>query len=190
MIDIIIAGISGISLGVYGGLRYSNYLFNKVLNDKNKKVKDTFDKVFGNLNEVSFNKRVNNYVYLDSGEITVLIDLKKNVIYLSRGDEFLTDSRHLDENLSNKLLKDISSHFYKEINDVLILGEYLFSRNLSSIAFESHNSNEDNQDEDLEFESDFEEVKFNVDMLLDKINSFGISSLTEEEIKFLKNQDE
>lgn len=190
MVEIIIAGISGISLGVYAGLRYSNYLISKQiskdLKDKNKKVKDTFDKIFGNMNNVSFSKRVNNYVYLSNEDITILFDMRKNIVYLSSGDDFITDSRHLDEASSNKLLNDINKHFYNEINDVLVFGEYILSRNLSSISFEPSSHNDDYDEQNV---FDFQEVKFNVDALLDKINSFGISSLTEEEIEFLKNQD-
>lgn len=189
MIDIIIAGISGISIGIYAGLKYSNHIINKELNGKNKRVKDAFDKVFDNMGDVSFTKRVNNYVYLVNGEIDILIDLKKNMIYLSSGDEFLTDSRYLNENHSNKLLNEINTRFYNEINDVVVFGEYIISKNLASIAFEPVNPREEFQD-DEEFELDFDDVKFNVDMLLDKISAFGISSLSEEEMEFLKNQGE
>jgi hypothetical protein len=189
MIDIIISGISGISIGIYAGLKYSNHVINKELNNKNRKVKNAFDRVFHNMEEVSFTKRVNNYVYLVNGEIDILIDLKKNMIYLSSGDEFLTDSRYLDENHSNKLFNDINTRFYNEINNVVVFGDYIISKNLGSIAFEPINPMEEFQD-DEEFELDFDDVKFNVDMLLDKIGAFGISSLTEEEMEFLKNQGE
>jgi len=188
MIDIIITGISGISIGIYVGMKYSNYIFSKELKNKNVNVKNAFNKVFENYSNISFNKRVNNYVYLINGEIDILLDLKKNMIYLSSGDQFLTDSRYLDENHSNKLINEINTRFYNEINDVVSIGEYLISKNLASIAFEPISKVRDEEDEYEEDEFYFEEAKYNIDILLDKINDFGMTSLTEEEMEFLKNQ--
>ena len=192
MIEIIIAGVSGLSVGIYAGLKYANYKNSKEIsndiNQKTKVVKDTFDNIFSGMKNIKFSKRVNNYVYLEyinaNFNIDILIDLKKNMIYLSEGDKFLTDSRYLDENYSNKLINDINVNFYNEINDVITFGEYIISKNLASIAFES--VEEFNEDNDLDFE--LEEENFDVDSLLEKITALGMSSLSKEEIEFLKNQ--
>ena len=190
MIEIIIAGVSGLSIGVYAGLKYANHRFSKVIskdiNDKNKVVKETFDNIFNHMNDIKFSKRVNNYVCLEYVDIIILIDLKKNMIYLSKGDQFLTDSRYLEENHSNRLLNEINTRFYNDINDIISFGEYIISKNLASIAFEPMEEGEEEYDDEEELE--FEEAMYNVDMLLDKINAFGLSSLSEEEMEFLKNQ--
>ena len=73
MIEIIIAGVSGLSIGVYAGLKYANHRFSKVIskdiNDKNKVVKETFDNIFNHMNDIKFSKRVNNYVCLEYVDI-------------------------------------------------------------------------------------------------------------------------
>jgi hypothetical protein len=190
MVEIIFAGISGLSVGIYVGINYTNYIISqkisKELDIKNKAVKDTFDDIFSHMNEIKFSKRVNNYVYLAYIDIDILIDLKKNMIYLSKGQQFLTDSRYLDANHSNRLLSDINTRFYNDINDIITFGENIISKNLASIAFEPIDDTL-YEDED-ENELVFEDIKYNVDSLLDKISAFGISSLSKEEMEFLKNQ--
>ena len=57
---------------------------------------------------------------------------------------------------------------------------------LDSIIYDVMSSNSENKGNDINTNND--DANYNIDELLDKINTYGINSLTNDERKYLDNQ--
>ena len=178
--------IIGIVLGC--GATFTTLLLLAKRNDNKIKKKNIkiYEEVLTNLtsNEVSFNSRVNNTVQLNTlieseGEIQIMYFLDKQDISVFQDGDCLYTSSLIGKEILEKILKTIWSKFSIQINDVVQLHSNTFDRRTFMIITGTHNNNQHNQE--------IEEIDYNLDDILDKINEVGYNNLTDSEKQFLKN---
>jgi hypothetical protein len=178
--------IIGIVLGC--GATFTTLLLLAKRNDNKIKKKNIkiYEEVLTNLtsNEVSFNSRVNNTVQLNTiieseGEVQIMYFLDKQDISVFQDGDCLYTSSLIGKEILEKILKTIWSKFSIQINDVVQLHSNTFDRRTFMIITGTHNNNQHNQE--------IEEIDYNLDDILDKINEVGYNNLTDSEKQFLKN---
>lgn len=183
------------------------YLFNNLLRNilesyHIKEYKKEINKIFQNIldniyaSKTTFGSRVNNNVTITTdlpnvGVVNILYLMDKKDIAIFKGDSCI----HTSDSVNEELIGDISlgiDIFYKsEISDVVNALGMTFSRN----EFESRFGVkvEDVKNGMFKNLSDIDKIKkqnqfkFDIDEILDRINSFGIENLTDAEKEFLDN---
>jgi hypothetical protein len=185
------------------------YLFNNLLrkivegyNDSKyrKEITSIFQNVLDNLytNKTSFVSRINNTVTI----MTELNECIVNVVYLMdrrdiaifKGDKCIYTSDSIDKSLVDEIIVGLDVFYKREINDVVNVMGMVFSRdefeNKFKIKVEDMKKGmfggfPKEEMSDIEKIKRQNEVKFNIDDILDRITSVGIENLTPEEKRFL-----
>jgi hypothetical protein len=194
-------------LGVIWGfvLFYLAYKFSVWKSDKKiaSEISSKFKEVLSNLkgNKAVFVSRVNQTVIVDTRltkldvvNIVYLMDKQIVCIFKDNNCMYTTDS--LDINLKSEILDEINNKFNKEINDVVdVMGMTIsreeFQQKLEDIQkFAMKNINLDSLvggENEMDQIVQDNEIKFDVDTILDKIGKDGIESISKEEKEFLDN---
>ena len=164
-------------------------------------ISSHFKEVLSNLkmNQAVFVSRVNQTVIVDTrlaklDVVNIVYLMDKQIVCIFKDNNCMYTTESLDGNLKSELLIEINNKFNKEINDVVdIMGMTIsreeFQQKLEEIQkFTMKNINLDNL---VENEVDQivldNEIKFDVDSILDKIIKDGIESISKEEKEFLDN---
>lgn len=189
--------IIAIIIGFFG----LGYLFNNLLrkiiegyNDSKyqKEITDIFQSVLDNLytNKTSFVSRIN-------GTVTIMTELNKigmvNVVYLMdrrdiavfKGDNCIYTSDPIDKSLVEEIIVGVQVFYKHEINDIVNVLGMVFSRDEFERKKGMFGHSPKEEVSDIEKIKRQNEVKFNIDDILDRITSVGIENLTTEEKKFL-----
>ena len=186
------------------------YLFNNLLrkildfySDKSykKEINNIFQGILDNIytHKTSFNSRINNTVSvmteldtLGSINIVYLIDRKDIAVF--KGDKCIYTSDSAEQSIVDEIITGVETFYKKEINDVVNVMGMVFSRDEFEKKFgvKVEDINKSNfrglkEMSDIEKIKKRNEVKFNIDEILDRINSVGIENLTTEERNFLDN---
>jgi hypothetical protein len=201
---------NGSIIAVIIGFFCLGYLFNNLLrkvidgynNDKFiKEITYIFQSVLDNLytNKTSFVSRIN-------GTVTIMTELDKigmvNIVYLMdrrdiaifKGDKCIYTSDSIDKSLVDEIIVGLEIFYKHEINDVVNIMGMVFSRdefeNKFKIKVEDMKKGmfggfPKEEMSDIEKIKRQNEVKFNIDDILDRITSVGIENLTPEEKRFL-----
>ena len=194
-------------LGVIWGfvIFYLAYKFSVWKSDKKiaSEISSKFKEVLSNLkgNKAVFVSRVNQTVIVDTRltkldvvNIVYLMDKQIVCIFKDNNCMYTTDS--LDINLKSEILDEINNKFNKEINDVVdVMGMTIsreeFQQKLEDIQkFAMKNINLDSLvggENEMDQIVQDNEIKFDVDTILDKISKDGIESISKEEKEFLDN---
>lgn len=199
MVHFILGTIWGFVL-FYLAYRYSNWKSDKKIASN---ISSHFKEVLSNLkmNQVVFVSRVNQTVIVDTRlskldvvNIVYLMDKQIVCIFKDNNCMYTTDS--LDINLKSEILDEINNKFNKEINDVVdVMGMTIsreeFQQKLEDIQkFAMKNINLDSLvggENEMDQIVQENEIKFDVDTILDKISKDGIESISIEEKEFLDN---
>lgn len=209
MIIIIGASILSLIFGIFLGIKANKW--NRKINDdlqllkKRKADNEVYLKLLNNIksNKTKFKNRINNTVFIttklpDVGKVEVVFMMDTNEIAIFQNHRCILTS----DNVDNKTLTEVSQSILEthelEINDIIeILGlvfsridfEKKFNTNIEEIRKQSIKTSGENKIE----KNDIDKIiasnrkKFDIDEILDKINSIGIENLTPEEKLFLKN---
>ena len=198
--------IIAIIIGFFGLGYLFNNLLRKIIEGYNdgkykKEITDIFQSVLDNLytNKTGFVSRIN-------GTVTIMTELNKigmvNVVYLMdrrdiaifKGDKCIYTSDPIDKSLVDQIIVGVDVFYKHEINDIVNVLGMVFSRDEFESKFKikvedikkgmfGHSPKEEVSD--IEKIKRQNEVKFNIDDILDRITSVGIENLTPEEKKFL-----
>ena len=178
-------------------------IFIKILERiKNEQLKsqsnDTFNEILNNIlnGRSSFRTRINNTVYInmtlkDYGDVNIVYLLDKNDIGVLKNTNVVITTTIVDKEIIRKIINAIKEKFNNEINDVIEMLGFVFSKNDFEKTFGI--KAEDLKKGKIKEKSEIEKIvtendkKFNIDDILDKINKVGIENLTPEENKFLNN---
>ena len=125
--------------------------------------------------------------------------MDKGVLCIFKNNQCLYTSESIDTDLTSELLMEINEKFNNQINDVVDIMGITISKEEFELKVEEMkkwNLNNPNSLNDIEIDSksDVDEInnenenKFDTDEILDKINKFGIESLSNEELNYLNNQ--
>ena len=151
------------------------------------------------MNQAVFVSRVNQTVIVDTrlaklDVVNIVYLMDKQIVCIFKDNNCMYTTESLDGNLKSELLIEINNKFNKEINDVVdIMGMTIsreeFQQKLEDIQkFSMKNINLDslveNEVDQIVLDN---EIKFDVDSILDKISKDGIESISKEEKEFLDN---
>jgi hypothetical protein len=202
MINFILGSIWGVTL---------YYLINKFI--KWKTTKKIANEISNKFKEVLTNLKKNNAVFVSRVNHTVIVDTRlsnldivnlvylmdKGILCIFKNNQCLYTTESIDTDLASELLMEINDKFNNQINDVIDIMGMTISKEefqLKMDEMKKWNLNNPNalQDMDLSPNSDVDEIneqnknKFDTDEILDKINKFGIKSLSHDELNYLNNQ--
>ena len=198
-----IEGLMFIS-GLLIGCLITYILSNLISRSKNKSIlKDNinqFIQILKNIksDKTKFKSRVNNTIYIetnlsDYGDVGLVCLLDKKDISIFKDEKCIYTSNLINSDLINEITKAIELKHNKDINDVVEILGFVFSREDFEKSF-NVNIKEIKNGVKKE-ESDIEKIlkknkkRFDIDEILDKIGKVGIENLTEEEKQFLKNHN-
>ena len=188
--------------GLLIGCLITYILSNLISRSKNKSIlKDNinqFIQILKNIksDKTKFKSRVNNTIYIetnlsDYGDVGLVCLLDKKDISIFKDEKCIYTSNLINSDLINEITKAIELKHNKDINDVVEILGFVFSREDFEKSF-NVNIKEIKNGVKKE-ESDIEKIlkknkkRFDIDEILDKISKVGIQNLTEEEKQFLNN---
>jgi hypothetical protein len=188
--------------GLLIGCLITYILSNLISRSKNKSIlKDNinqFIQILKNIksDKTKFKSRVNNTIYIetnlsDYGDVGLVCLLDKKDISIFKDEKCIYTSNLINSDLINEITKAIELKHNKDINDVVEILGFVFSREDFEKSF-NVNIKEIKNGVKKE-ESDIEKIlkknkkRFDIDEILDKISKVGIENLTEEEKQFLNN---
>lgn len=170
----IISFIIGVALGI------KLVFFSIKMKEKQEILKNEniFLNILKNKSSLKFIQRLHDYVQLTSDNYTLYYMINSKEFSIFDGDQYLADSSKIKKSIKNKLLDYINKNFNNEINiNVSDIGGYIISNN--SIIFNGFEINDVNES--------IKDTPLNLDEILDKINTDGISSLSKNELDFLNS---
>lgn len=188
----------------------------KMKKEKNKKNKESiklFNDILFNLinGKTSFYTRYSSLVYINTtlnviGEIQIIYNLNESIIYAYKGNDLLsTLTKDIDSVLLIDIITFININYNLEMSDIVVISGIAYSKKelmstfnkitsefdikkmLDSIIYDVMSSNSENKGNDINTNNG-DDANYNIDELLDKINTYGINSLTSDERKYLDNQ--
>jgi hypothetical protein len=199
MVHFILGALWGFIL-FYLAYRYSNWISDKKIANE---IATQFKEVLSNLkrNQAVFVSRVNQTVIVDTrltklDVVNIVYLMDKQIVCIFKDNNCIHTTESLDINLKSEILTEINTKFNKEINDVIdVMGMTIsreeFQQKIQDIQkFTMKNINLDdlvgNENEVDQIVKD-NNVKYDVDTILDKISKDGIDSISKEEKEFLDN---
>ena len=192
---------------VFFGLGYLfNNLLRKILdiyNEKNykKEIDNIFQSILDNIytNKTSFNSRINNTVSVmtelsEIGSVNIVYLMDRKDIAVFKGDKCIYTSDSVEKKLVDEIISGVEIFYKHEINDVVNVMGMVFSRDEFEKKFgvkvedmKKMSFGQKEEMSDIDKIKKRNEVKFDIDDILDRIGSVGIENLTPEERKFLDN---
>ncbi len=153
------------------------------------------------MNQAVFVSRVNQTVIVDTrlaklDVVNIVYLMDKQIVCIFKDNNCIYTTENLDINLKSEILDEINNKFDKEINDVVdVMGMTIsreeFQQKLEEIQkFTMKNINLDDlvvSENEIDKIVDENEMKYDVDVILDKISKDGIDSISKEEKEFLDN---
>lgn len=184
---------------LFGGMLYKTISQYSEKSKKEKiinKINNQFKQLLSNVamgNSV-FKNRVNNTVFLGSkleehGDVDIVYMMDNKDVAIFKENKCIYTSEGVKREVIDDLTHTIERRFKKQINDVVdILGfkfyreEFEKSFNINMEDVKKQFRLDENEIDKIKKEN---EIKFDIDGILDKINKKGIGSLTLEERIFL-----
>lgn len=166
-----------------------------------KEINDIFQGILDNIytHKTSFNSRINNTVSvmteLESlGSINIVYMMDRKDIAVFKGDKCIYTSDSAEQTIVDEIIMGVEIFYKHEINDVVNVMGMVFSRDEFEKKFgvkvddiKKGTFSPKEELSDVEKIKKRNEVKFNIDEILDRISSVGIENLTPEERNFLDN---
>lgn len=192
----------GININVfYTGLR-NRISEKKKFNEKNKHFSEILSNITSEPVKAKFKSRVNNTIYIstklkDKGDVDLIYLMDKNDIAIFKNDDCIYTSENVDKETVDKIMQSVGHVFSNEINDVVNILGFTFDRPEFEKSFGvkmedvkkmmSSFTNSITQD-DSEIDKIYHEnqMRFDIDEILDRINIVGIKNLTKAELEFLR----
>jgi hypothetical protein len=162
------------------------YINSKIWKSKNRKEYNrVYRDVYSRLEDFEFKWRMNSLVLFEvsgtiNGDIELSLDLSSRKMGISKkGGEVIWTTYFLDAELKDIIIDAIIVRWWSEIDNTqnlngVIVDNKTYSHIISSDGYIEGENNSNN---------------FNLDVILDKINKFGIDKLTKEEKNFLDNYE-
>jgi len=166
-----------------------------------KDINNQFKQILSNVisNKSKFVNRINSVVFIktnlhDYGDVNIVYLLDKRSVSIFMEDKCIYTSDFADKEVINSIVETIDVKYEKNINDVVELLGFIFSREDFEKKFKVKIEDIKNgKMMDHQMESDINRIiqgnntKLDMDEILDKISKVGIENLTEEEKNFLNN---
>lgn len=189
-------------LAFYAGFMLCNFL--TVRNNKKEKdeyinlVNSVFEDILDDIIYSTFSNRINNTVTLNAyygGEVvTVMYMIDKKDIAIFKDERCIYTSESVDASIVNQLVNAIESYHRGKINDVINVMGFVFSREYFETTFKIKTEDlkrgmygpqqEVSEVDKIKTENN---MKLDIDEILDRILEVGVDKLSVEESKFLEN---
>jgi hypothetical protein len=199
MVHFILGALWGFVL-FYLAYRYSTWRSDKKIANE---IATQFKEVLSNLkkNQAVFVSRVNQTVIVDTrltklDVVNIVYLMDKQIVCIFKDNNCIHTTETLDINLKSEILTEINTKFNKEINDVIDVMGMTISRDefqekikeIQKFAMKNINLNDlVSSENELDQIINDNEIKYDVDAILDKISKDGIDSISIEEKEFLDN---
>lgn len=164
--------------------------------DKNSKFIEILENLKSNPTKAEFKRRVNGDIYIQTeisehNKVDLIYSSDKDDIAIFKNNDCLFTSDDIERKTIDEIIKAITLKFETQINDVVSVLGIIFSREeferTFGVKFEDLKKLNFNQSESEIDKIYFDnEVKFDVDEILDRINIVGINNLTKAELEFLR----
>ncbi len=179
----------GISFGIIIGAiaTVASYIFywrnikNSLVRDQSNLFKEILEEI--SLGNSEFKSRINNFVEISikntsRGPFDLIYFIDKNDIALFKNRECIFTSGYCNPEIISRTTSLILSRYGSQIyNTVSILGSTMDTKTYNSLYSRQHTK------KNLQIKS-----SYNIDDILDRINSIGYENLTKDEKDFLDNQ--
>lgn len=181
-------------LGMCFGMCFGFVLFvglTKLVNQWNlKKLQDSYNQFFTEIKELvgstsfRFINRFNDHLTFrvttkSKGKVTLIMTLSKKDISVFQKNELIYSTHYADPNLIKTIVDDIETSYDSQIKDCFqVMGNVVDKASIRRM------------NPDAYFPEAFpkqEDIIFNIDDVLDRINEVGMQNLTPEEKDFLQN---
>jgi hypothetical protein len=192
--------IGGLLLGILMTNLLSYFLRKMREKDKINDISSQFKQILTNLSigSTKFKSRVNSTVYIetklnDYGEVGLVYLMDKQDVAIFKNEKCIFTTDLIDDSLIDQITKEIETKHSKDINDIVEVLGFVFSREEFEKTFSINMDDVRMNNLPKKELSDIEKIvkknknKFDIDEILDKISKVGLGNLTEDEKKFLKN---
>lgn len=194
--------IFSLLLGISTGIRINKWSTNLNIEIQKKKQKNLLNEIYVSIlkkfkdKTTKFRTRINNTVVFTAnieqlGKVELIYTLHNMNIEVFQESKCIYTSEEVDQSILNEINSTIKENYNHKIHDVVDVMGMLMSRKdfeKSIMRIEDLNkktTDKDSSEVDNIIKSNLE--KFNIDEILDKINSVGIENLSPEEKQFLNN---
>jgi hypothetical protein len=182
--------VLGVGFGMILGFSFFIFLTKMVNKINLKKIQDEYNNFFSEVKELigsksfKFINRYNDHLTFrvtttSLGKVTLIMVLSKRDISIFQKNECIYTTQHADPDLIQSIIDDIEMIYDSQIKDCFqIMGNVVDKGSIRKM-----NPNAD-------FPEAFpkpEEIIYNIDDILDRINEVGMQNLTPEEKDFLQN---
>lgn len=150
-----------------------------------------FASVMDNKDKLVFSRRVGDLVFFDYLDKSLIVNVKTSALYIFQGDQCLVTSNAIQERrVVRGLLDFLNESFGAQIEDCVVVNGVAYSRRMIEFYTGYLQSSTSGLKDHLERMSgtQAEQPPMSVDQILDKISRQGLSSLSREEMEFLKSQ--
>lgn len=200
-LDIFLIILSSIFLGISINRWWVSITTNRSLKKKKEEKNSKFIEILENLKsnptKAEFKSRVNGAIYIQTeisehNKVDLIYLSDKDDIAIFKNDDCLFTSDDIERKIIDEIIKVITLKFESQINDVVSVLGITFSREEFERAFGVKSedikklfnfSQSESEIDKIYFDN---EMKFDVDEILDRINIVGIHNLTKAELEFLR----
>lgn len=191
----------GMALGIFIHAFFQSVHRSYLIDLDKIKIENQFKAILENSKSLDFSKRIADLVFFSYLEYSLVFNIKKNEFFLFLNDECVLNSITISDTKTIYQLREIIwANFSSQINDTVTFNNVIYSKNLvnqeqptNPMTFDFNKAKEmfKKLHEDILGSKPKNDVKeLDIDEILDKINKFGMESLTQEELNFLKNQSD
>jgi len=201
-LEIILICLSSFLFGCHFTIWFTNLMEKRKISKEISKKNSKFNSILSNLKSspiaVNFKSRVNSTVYFKTdleteGDVDILYLIDKSDIVIFKGEVFISNSKDVNSETIEEIISLLNRHFSNEINEVVSVMGVLLSKSeferMSGLNVNDIKNNLGLSEQPSEIDKIYEEnqLKFDIDEVLDRINLVGIKNLTRAELEFLKN---
>lgn len=175
----------------------TNITLKKKKEEKNKKFVQILENLKSNPTKAEFKSRVNGAIYIQTeisehNKVDLIYLVDKDDVAIFKNDDCLFTSEDIERKTIDEIIKVIRAKFENQINDVVSVLGITFGREEFERAFGLKSedikklfnfSQSESEIDKIYFDN---EMKYDIDEILDRINIVGINNLTKAELDFLR----
>lgn len=188
----------GIVFGSDISIIYSMYIEDRLVKKSKDEVNSVYTEVLQSIiSRSKFIDRINNNITIsikmkNYGVVNIMYLMDKKDIALFLDDNCIFTSENVDKDIIDSIINTINSLYSDNIKDSVIVMGILYYRPAFEEKFnvkvsDLQKNKMSNEKSDIENIINSNDKKFDIDIILDKINDFGVDNLSESEKKFLEN---
>lgn len=168
-----------------------------------KRINSIYLEVLENIykNKTKFKSRLNNSVSIETeiseGFVDILYLMDRDDIAIFKGDNCIYTSSVVDRDVIDEIIVSVNIYHKKDIDDIVNVFGFIFSKEYFEKKFNikivdiKRNMNiafgNDPEVSDIDKIKKNNDIRYDINEILDKISSVGIENLTVSEKKFLDN---